>query len=434
MKYNALAPVLVMLLTAPAQAMAQTATDSVTNQSFVHEVPDPGGYNELFQAARALAQSGKHEDAIRSYSELLERSPGNVDVLLARGRVYAWMGRWREAENDLRAAVAASPDYADAWSALGDMYLWSDRAPRAIEAYGRWIQLRPDEAAPRVARGRALRATGDYTGARADFEAAAARGAEADQIASHLQSLVPRVQNPEATIPEGYYWSAGLSAKSTTFNRGRDGWDDYSVWVRRHFDGGSLAVEFLDARRFGLDDQAWALDAYVDLWNRAYANLRYQHGPRGELFPDRAWRVEVFQGIGRGWELSASYDRLGFDPTAIGMYGLGVGKYTGNLYLLARTLSVSGAGSSNLSHRGLVRYYYPGDGDNYVEVSAGSGRSSDELARTLGANDTDRRSSVGVAFVRYWNPRWGFKIGADYADAEQGYAERGISGTLYWRW
>lgn len=431
MKYHVSTLALVVAMTVAGQASAQAAADAVTSQSAAL-VPESGGYSEQFQAARELAQSGRHEEAVRAYSELLAHSPGNADVLLGRGRVHAWMGRWGEAENDLRAAVTVSPAYEDAWSALGDMYMWSNRPGEAVEAFGRWIQLRPEQPTPRIARGRALRAAGDYSGARADFEAARVRGAEAGQIASDLQAMMPRVQKPEVGVPEGYHWSASLLAKRTAFSPQRDGWTDYSLSVRRHFERGSLAVEFLDARRFDLMDEAWALDGYADLWHRAYANLRYQHAPQGVLYPDRAWRVELYQGFGQGWEISASYDRLEFAPPDIGIYALGLGRYVGNFYVQGRTVRVSG--NESPSFRGLVRYYYAGNGDDYVEVSAGSGRSSDELARTRGVTDTIRRSSIGIALVRYWNPRWGFKIAADYADEERGYAERGISGTLYRRW
>lgn len=427
MKYHVLTLALVVAMTLAGPARAQAATD----QSPV-PVSKPDEYGEQFRAARELAQSGKHEKAIHAYSELLVHSPGNVDVLLGRGRVHAWMGHWREAETDLRAAVTISPTYADAWSALGDMYMWNNRPSEAVEAFGRWIQLHPDEPTARVARGRALRAAGDYSGSRADFEAARARGAEAGQVGRDLQAMMPRVQNPEAGVPEGYHWSASLFAKRTAFSPQRDGWNDYGLSLRRHFERGSLAVEFLEARRFDLGDRAWALDGYADLWHRAYANLRYQHTPQGVLYPDRAWRVDIYQGFGQGWEMSASYDRLEFAPPDIGIYGLGLGKYVGNFYLQGRSLWVSG--NESPSQRALVRYYYAGDGDNYVEVSAGSGRSSDELARARGGTDMIRRSSIGIALVRYWNPNWGFKIAADHADEERGYAEHGISGTLYRRW
>lgn len=395
---------------------------------------NPEAYEPRFQLARALSFSGKRDEAVRTYSEMLVRSPGNSDVLLGRGRVYAWMGRWKESEEDLRAVTVKSPTYADAWSAFGDMYLWSDRPQEAIEAFGRWIELKPEEPAPYIARGRARRAAGDLAGAAADFESARARGADVRDIESYLASLKPHVQNPEAFVPEGYHWSASMSGGMTKFSPIRNDWSDYGLSIRRHFTHGSLAAEWLGARRFQIDDDAWALDAYVDLWKRSYANLRYQQGPAADLFPDNSWRAEIFQGAGRGWELSGSYDHLQFGNSMTDMYGAGIGKYIGNFYLRGRTLFIPGTGFLSLSHRGIVRYYYAGNGDDYVELSGGWSRGGDLVPRTTGAVIRTKSSSAGISVVKFFHPRWGLKLGASYGDEENSFVERGFSAALYTRW
>ena len=395
----------------------------------------PASFDQQFLAARTLATSGQREQALLAYSALLARSPGNTDVLLGRGRVYAWMGRWAEAETDLLAATSAAPNYADAWSALGDLYMWSDRPAQAVDAYGKWLALAGnDDPAPLVARGRAYRAVGNLAAARADFQAAGARGADPVQIQNYQVSLTPRVQNPDAAVPAGYLWSASLGASWTEFNPVRPAWTDYTVSVRRHFEKGSLAFEWLEARRFRIDDHAWALDGYLDLWNRAYANVRYQQGPQANLFPENSWRVELFQGVGRGWELSASYDRLQFSQSSVNLYGLGVGRYVGNWYLRGRRVFIPGDGSTSTSDRLLVRYYYLGDGDNYVEVTAGAGRSNQAFSNTPGAPSGSHSSSGSISFVKFLNPRWGFKFGASYGEEANGFTGHGVFGSLYTRW
>lgn len=423
----------IALLTGAAPAMAQALPDRAATPASTEAATRQPGYEERFQAARELAISGQREQAIAAYSALLEASPGNADVLVGRGRVRAWMGHWSQAETDLLAATASSPGYADAWSALGDMYLWSDRPLQAAEAYGRWSALTPEDPAPHIARGRALRAAGDYAAARTQFETAGANGADAAQVDGYLQSLMPRVQNPEAFVPQGYLWSATLSASRAWFSQGRAPWNEYSISLRRHFERGSLALEWLDARRFGSSDQAWALDAYVDLWARAYANLRYQNAPGADLYPGNAWRAELFQGAGRGWELSGSYDRLVFTRSSVDIYGVGVGKYFGNFYLRGRALYVPGDGGHSLGFRGQLRYYYAGDGDNYLEFNAGSGRGSNVASTNTGAITRNRSSSVSVAWVKYPRPRWGFKVGAGYDDSD-GFSGGSIYGSLYRRW
>lgn len=394
----------------------------------------PASYDQQYQAARALGNSGQHEEAIQAFSDLLLHSPGNADVLLGRGQVYARMGRWPEAEADLLAVTASSPGYADAWSALGDMYMWSDRPGQAIDPFARLIDLRPTDPAPHIARGRAYRATGEYGNARVDFEAALALGADAGQIDSFLLSLMPRVSNPDAAVPAGFPWSATFGASWTEFSPSRKGWSDDILSVRRHFERGSLALESVDARRFGSSDHAWALDGYLDLWNRAYANLRYQQGPDATLYPDRSYYGELFQGAGRGWELSGSYSRLEFNSSNVDIYGIGVGKYVGNYYIRLRHLYIPGNGSHSNSDRLLVRYYYAGDGDNYFEINAGAGTTNADNPGSPGASTQTSTSAVGMAFAKFPTPRWGFRIGADYGHESDSFDSRGISGKFYLRW
>lgn len=391
-------------------------------------------HEQQLRHARELATNDQREAALALYASMLERSPGNTDVLLARGRTLAWMGQWEQSEADLKAVVETSPTYADAWSALGDMYLWSDRPTQAAQAYGRWHALQPQESAALVARARAYRSAGELDAARADFEAARALGADAAVVDAAMRALEPRASNPDAVAADGYRWAARFGVARTTFSPDRDGWTEQSASLRRYFERGSLGLEWLGARRFGQRDAAWALDGYVDLWSRAYANLRYQHAPTPDLFPDRSWRVELFQGVGQGWELSASYDRLDFGGSPTELYGLGVGRYVGNFYLRGRALYVPDVDSHSLSVKGLLRYYYAGNGDEYVEVTGGSGRSTEPRSGAGGAVLDDSSSSASVAFVKYLVPRVGFKVGVNYADNVDGYSERGVSASVYTRW
>ena len=403
----------------------------------------PEGFDQKFLAARDLALKGQREMAIAAYSELLAVSPGNADVLLGRGRVYAWMGNWPAAEADLTAATAAAPTYADAWSALGDMFLWSDRPQRAADAYSRWSALAPDDPAPLVARGLAQRRAGNAAAARTDFEAALTKDADPAAIREYLASLEPQavqagVKPPDAVQRGPYLWSASLGVDATQFPSAGYHWIDTVASVRRKFDAGSVGFEGLTANRFGSHDTAWAIDGYADLWRRAYVNLRFQEGVNAVLFPRTRWRAELFQGVGHGWELSASYDRLEF-ATPVELYGVGVGRYVGNWYVRWRHLYVPGTNGNpswSNSDRLTVRNYFSGDADNYVEVAAGVGRTDQPTGFVLGPGSASHSWSASAALVKFLTPRIGFKIGGDVGYGVEGepYASRGAFGTLYYRW
>lgn len=407
----------------PVQEVMQAAT------------PAPAlGYEDQLRQARTLATSGdptQREQAISVYNAMLQTSPENSDVLLARGRTFAWMGRYTEAETDMRAVTTRKPDYADAWSALGDMYLWSNRPQQAAEAYGHWIALVPDSSEALIARGRAWRSAGQMEQARADFAAAGAHGADAAQVASLNDSTIIQLAQPDAFLADGYTWQLRAGLDSTGFSGGRDRWLDANVSLRRKFARGSLALEMLNANHFKRSNSAWALDGYVSLWPRAYANVRYQVGPSSGILPRDAWRVEVFQGVGSGWEVSASIDHLRYSSDTE-FYGIGVGRYTGNWYFRYKLQHVPGVGSGSWSHRGVARNYYRGNADDYIEVSASTGRSSD-LDR-LGALVRNSNASFGVNWVRYFRPNWGVKLGAGYSDDADGFNEHDISIALYRRW
>lgn len=390
--------------------------------------PAEPGFDQQFKAAQQLARDGRRDEALAAFTALLARSPGNVDVLVARGRLHAWAKRWPEAERDLVAATRAKPQYADAWSALGDLYRWSDRPAQAAAAYQRWAELAPQDPAPHLARGRVLRTAGDSAGARAEFETARRLGAPPAEVERALDSLRPTSLAPDVVAPEGYRWSANVNGSLTWVSAGGiSDYQNYGVSLRRHFEHGSLAGEVLGVHRFEKHDTAFALDGYADLWNRAYANVRYQVAPDHVLFPETSGRVEIYQGVGSGWELAASEDWLHFSSTKVNILGLAVARYWSNYYGRLRTTYVDTSG--NIGWRLTLRDYYLGDADNYLEVSGGTSYGD---YTTRGVTSTDWSKSVSVAWVTFFNPRWGMKVGADYSDSD--HTEHGVSATLYTRW
>lgn len=408
-------------LTGSATALPAQAT------SRAPQVESPDSYTARLRRARDLATSGdpvKREQALALYDTMLVASPGNADVLLGRGRTYAWSRRYAESEADFRAVVAAKPTYADAWSALGDMLMWNDRPREAVEAYGHWVEVAPDAPEPLLARGRARRDADDLIGARADFAAAGARGADPARVAALTATTQPRQAVVEGMSADGYRWSLRTGRDETQFSGNRAPAIDDAISLRRRFERGSLALEWLQADRFGRIDQAWSLDGYTRLWRRAYTNLRYQYSAAGGALPSSAWRTEVFQGVGRGWELSASVDHLRFSSNTE-YYAFGLGRYTGNWYLRYRLIPGSG------SQRATIRRYYRGTADDFLGLTVARGPSA-ELDQ-LGAPVRRNNAGIGVTWSRYFRPEWGFRLGAGYDDVD-GIQQRQVNLSLNRRW
>jgi len=229
-----------------------------------------------------------------------------------------------------------------------------------------------------------------------------------------------------------YGWAISIGASISDFTPVRDNeWKDNSISIRHYFSDGSIALESLNAERYGDTDTALALDAYVPLWSRAYANLRFQHASSPTLFPVYSWRTEIYQGVNGGWEISGSYDELSFGTNPVKIYSVGIGKYIGDFYLRLRQVIVPGDNGNSSSQKGVMRYYFKGDADNYFELNSSIGRDDDPLVL---ANGNQNRDSLGIAFVYYPVKVLGYKLGCTYSRESNSYSEREIFGALYYRW
>jgi YaiO family outer membrane protein len=225
-------------------------------------------------------------------------------------------------------------------------------------------------------------------------------------------------------------WSASISGGQTKTDFGTA--QERSVTLRRYTALGSIAIEQLSLKRFGYSDTAMAVDAYPRLWEGAYANVRYQSAASPDLYPAKSWRTELYQNVGSGWELAASHDHLGFTSN-VKIDGISVGKYWGNFYARLRHQRVTSDGSAGQGDRFMVRYYYEGDADHYVEANISSGRSDDFSSAQLAGSRSDSR---GLAWYHFVTRQWGFKASASQAtdSASASGRERSFSVGLAYRW
>jgi YaiO family outer membrane protein len=235
--------------------------------------------------------------------------------------------------------------------------------------------------------------------------------------------------NQEASV-NGYQWgiSLGMGHSEASASVARDN----HVSLRHYTEWGSVAFERLGLSRFGDTDQAWAVDAYPRLWSGAYANVRYQIANTPELYPARSWRAELYQNIGGGWELAASHDFLGFG-SGVRIHGVSVGKYWGNFFARWRHQQVSSDSSAGSGDRFMVRYYYQGDANHYVELNASNGRSDDFQSSLIQQSRSDSR---GVVWYHFVTQDWGFKLSASESNDSSAYNSkaRNVGLGLTRRW
>lgn len=176
------------------------------------------------------------------------------------------------------------------------------------------------------------------------------------------------------TVPPA--WFAGLWYQRELIPTDLPGWSDWSKIrgvVVRDLPRGALGLEFFQAERFGLRDRGALLDGYLELWERAYANVRLRVTPGADVLPGMDLKGELFQAWPNGWEVSGSGWWMNFPEHDAGVVGAGVARYVGNWYLREVVTLGTLAGESALSTGVLVRRYLDPPRE-YVEVSGGLGK------------------------------------------------------------
>jgi Flp pilus assembly protein TadD/ketosteroid isomerase-like protein len=97
---------------------------------------NPKDAQAMFMKGIILAESGKRDDAIKSFTELTEKYPNLPEPYNNLAVLYADAGQYDKAKKALETAIKTHPSYATAHENLGDIY-----ARMASEAYDKALQL-----------------------------------------------------------------------------------------------------------------------------------------------------------------------------------------------------------------------------------------------------------------------------------------------------
>ncbi|RJP19956.1 MAG: YaiO family outer membrane beta-barrel protein [Candidatus Omnitrophota bacterium] len=384
---------------------------------------DPTSYDAQYGLARAYSFTENRKKAIEIYTNILHDHLNDPDVHLARGRVYAWEKQFEPAEADLSFVTNTFPDYAEAWAALGDVYLWSDRPESAIDAYSRWIALEPNNASAYLARTKAYRVTKQFDLARNDLNLAREKGANRDE----LDALLATLDSPQKTMP----WEASVFYRYHAISAGKADWHTYGASVRRQFSKGSIGLEGYQTHRFSKIDEAAAIDGYLDLWQKAYGNLRLQVAPDADFLPRTDTLLELFQGFGEGWELSGNYRHMDFPGNNIDIYGFSLGKFIGDWYLRGRTYFTPESDDTLISYAFSARHYF--NEDDFVEVGGGVGKEA--VTIDAGPIIEDRQTkSVSIRGQKFFRANLGLTLSYDFFEIDRAWSSHGVSIGVITRW
>ena len=105
---------------------------------------DPGNVRYLYNAATRHMISGRHDDAIRMFENVVRRKPDYLDARLNLGTIYMNLDRFRDARIQFLEAVCIDSTSAVAFSKLAHIYWKEGHEEQAGELYSRAIELDPE--------------------------------------------------------------------------------------------------------------------------------------------------------------------------------------------------------------------------------------------------------------------------------------------------
>jgi tetratricopeptide (TPR) repeat protein len=131
---------------------------------------DPTYVPALLALVQAQSRSGKTDEALASVQNLVRQYPQNAEAQLLLGRMLLRKGDWAGAAAALEVAAAGLPRNAEAHARLGTAYQFTRRAPEALAAYRKAVELDPKNLDYRTTYGIMLGINKDYAGGVAELK------------------------------------------------------------------------------------------------------------------------------------------------------------------------------------------------------------------------------------------------------------------------
>ena len=138
---------------------------------------------------REACEAHHWEHALHIVEQEIALHPTDMDVRAWRARVLSWSGKLAEAEHEYTEILKAVPKDPDNWMGLANVYVEQGRTKDALKALDHAVELDPKRADLRAARGRILRAMGNGSEARFEFQQALALDSGSQEARSGLLSL-----------------------------------------------------------------------------------------------------------------------------------------------------------------------------------------------------------------------------------------------------
>jgi len=350
------------------------------------------------------------QDSIESVRAYLAAHPTDSDAHIRLGFLLLRAGHVDEANTEIKKVLQSSPDNSDALLAMSLIQFRTGDAAGAEATAAHGLAISPDYNDLRLAHARALRSLGRDKEAIDDVKRVLAREPSNRDAIDLLRSL---------RAGAGHDWEAGVTAEHDSFSDGRLAWQEYTATLQRQFSRGSVIGRFSDASRSGESDQQIDVDAYPSFRKGTYAYLNAGGSVHGVLYPDYRLGAELYQSLGRGFEASMGYRRLGFSRP-VNIYTPSLTYYFGNSLVTARAYITQQAPKISQSYHVTYRCYF-GDGTEYVGILAGHGVSHE----IQNVNDIVLLDSnvIGGEVVKHFGAHVKLNVSLTYSRNDQVFTE-----------
>jgi YaiO family outer membrane protein len=391
------------------------------------------GFSEdALSQARALAYSGKdqRDAALDLLRQHLTQEPDDTDARVFFGIVLSWQGRYGEAREQLSQVLAKHPDHGDALPALINVELWSDHPARAEQLAREALTRQPGNVELLIAQAHALRNLGRRTQATAVLDQVlqlSPGNDEAKQMRSAISKGVDQWDTKAAAEADfSYYW----------YSDGRSPLIQSSLSVRVPTPVGSIIGTENRADQFSLVSYQTDLEFYPHFRPGTYGYLEFGYSADGNLYPGYRGSADLFQSVGKGYEVSGGYRRLQF-RSGVDIYTFALAKYHGKWLFTARGFLTPGnAGPSGTALLEARRFFGSEGRYDYVEFRYSVG-ASPAFANTVGEVQTLTSSSLHATLNKVIHKRWAV-VGTGGFDMEQQVGVHDlrryqIEGSVYYR-
>jgi tetratricopeptide (TPR) repeat protein len=133
----------------------------------------PDDFRATTTVAMDYASKGQTEEAVRTFTRLLEADPNSADAYNMIGYYYGYRGEYEKAIENLKKYQFMAPDQANPHDSLGEIQAYSGHYDEAIQNLNRALTIKPDFYAPYDHLGVAYEGKGDYAKAFENYVKAA---------------------------------------------------------------------------------------------------------------------------------------------------------------------------------------------------------------------------------------------------------------------